>query len=144
MELMSRDEDIKKNFLDHNIKKLLKSEWDIDCSRPFKHVFRWKDGPRVNGVEPILVIFEERKEKELVWTKLRDNLKTKTNVVVTQDSSTRRLEGRQMERQQSVPRKISTKSQSSPRKTAVVKPSTHSPDRRLTPEVPQTPQPPPE
>ena len=40
MELMSRDEDIKKNFLDHNIKKLLKSEWDIDCSRPFKHVFR--------------------------------------------------------------------------------------------------------
>ena len=94
-------------------------------------------------MEPILVIFEERKEKELVWTKLRDNLKTKTNVVVTQDSSTRRLEGRQMERQQSVPRKISTKSQSSPRKTAVVKPSTHSPDRRLTPEVPQTPQPPP-
>ena len=39
--------------------------------------FRWRDGPRVNGVEPILVIFEERKEKELVWTKLRDNLKTK-------------------------------------------------------------------
>ena len=42
MELMSRDEDIKKNFLDHNIKKLLKSEWDIDCGRPFKHVFRWE------------------------------------------------------------------------------------------------------
>ena len=40
MELMSRDEDIKKNFLDHNIKKLLKSEWDIECVRPFKHVFR--------------------------------------------------------------------------------------------------------
>ena len=38
----------------------------------------------MHGVEPILVIFEERKEKELVWTKLRDNLKTKTNVVVTQ------------------------------------------------------------
>ena len=43
-------------------------------------------------MEPILVIFDERKEKELVWTKLRDNLKTKTNVVVTQDSSSRRLE----------------------------------------------------
>ena len=41
------------------------------------NIFRWRDGPRVNGVEPILVIFEERKEKELVWTKLRDNLKTK-------------------------------------------------------------------
>ena len=38
------------------------------------------------------MIFDERKEKELVWTKLRDNLKTKTNVVVTQDSSARRLE----------------------------------------------------
>ena len=43
MELMSRDEDIKKNFLDHNIKKLLKSEWDIECVRPFKHVFRWEN-----------------------------------------------------------------------------------------------------
>ena len=29
-------------------------------------------------MEPILVIFEDRKEKEIVWTKLRDNLKTKT------------------------------------------------------------------
>ena len=42
-------------------------------------------------MEPILVIFEDRKEKEIVWTKLRDNLKTKTNVVVTQDTSTKRM-----------------------------------------------------
>ena len=40
MEEMSKDEEIKKNFLDHNIKKLLLTEWDIDCSAVFTHVFR--------------------------------------------------------------------------------------------------------
>ena len=45
----------------------------------------------MNGVEPILVIFEDSKEKELIWSKLRDNLQTKTNVVVTQDSSSKRM-----------------------------------------------------
>ena len=45
----------------------------------------------MNGVEPILVIFEDPREKELVWSKLRDNLQTKTNVVVTQDSSSKRM-----------------------------------------------------
>ena len=45
----------------------------------------------MNGVEPILVIFEDSKEKELIWNKLRDNLQTKTNVVVTQDSSSKRI-----------------------------------------------------
>merc|ERR1712038_1745153 len=52
MERMTGDEDIRKNFLDHNIKNLLRAEWDIECAAPFKHVFRWSDGPRVNGVEP--------------------------------------------------------------------------------------------
>ena len=41
MEKMTGDQDIRKNFLDHNIKKLLKSEWGIECSVPFKHVFRF-------------------------------------------------------------------------------------------------------
>ena len=58
----------------------------------------------MHGVEPILVIFEERKEKELVWTKLRDNLKTKTNVVVTQDNSARRLDPARKPSSQSSPR----------------------------------------
>ena len=40
MERMTGDPDIRKNFLDHNIKKLLKSEWGIECCVPFKHVFR--------------------------------------------------------------------------------------------------------
>ena len=51
---------------------------------------RWSAGPRVNGVEPILVIFEDKKEKDQVWSKLRDNLRAKTNIVVTQDSSSKR------------------------------------------------------
>ena len=43
MERMTGDQDIRKNFLDHNVKKLLKSEWGIECSVPFKHVFRSLD-----------------------------------------------------------------------------------------------------
>ena len=40
MEEESGDDEIKKNFLDHNIKKLLLNEWGIECNAPFKHVFR--------------------------------------------------------------------------------------------------------
>ena len=40
MEEGTEDEELKKNFLDHNIKKLLKNEWGIECTTPFKHVFR--------------------------------------------------------------------------------------------------------
>merc|ERR1719189_3054704 len=35
MERMTGDEDIRKNFLDHNIKNLLRAEWDIECAAPF-------------------------------------------------------------------------------------------------------------
>ena len=67
----------------------------------------------MNGVEPILVIFEESKEKELIWNKLRDNLQTKTNVVVTQDSSSKRIKKTSMASKSDVggplrsPRKVS-------------------------------------
>ena len=40
MEEGSGDDEIKKNFLDHNIKKLLLNEWGIECSALFKHIFR--------------------------------------------------------------------------------------------------------
>ena len=43
MEEGTGDEDIKKTFLDHNIKKLLLHEWGIECSAPFKHVFRYEN-----------------------------------------------------------------------------------------------------
>ena len=67
----------------------------------------------MNGVEPILVIFEDSKEKELIWNKLRDNLQTKTNVVVTQDSSSKRIKKTSMASKSDVggpprsPRKVS-------------------------------------
>ena len=41
MEEETADDEIRKNFLDHNIKKLLLNEWGIECSAPFKHVFRY-------------------------------------------------------------------------------------------------------
>ena len=44
----------------------------------------------MNGVQPVLVIFEDKREKDQVWSKLRDNLRAETNIVVTQDSSTKR------------------------------------------------------
>ena len=80
---------------------------------------RWSDGPRVNGVEPILVIFDDIKEKELIWNKLRDNLQTKTNVVVTQDSSTKRMKKTSVASKSDIggpprsPRKVSEANQNS-------------------------------
>lgn len=87
----------------------------------------------MNGVEPILVIFEDPKDKEFVWTRLRDNLQTKTNVVVTQDSSSRRITKTKTDNitrdtksrmtPASPSKKLSTIPPASPRKTAVVKPT---------------------
>ena len=33
-------QEMNKNFLEHNIKKLLSSDWGIECNSPFRHVFR--------------------------------------------------------------------------------------------------------
>ena len=86
---------------------------------------RWSAGPRVNGVEPILVIFEDKKEKDQVWCKLRDNLRAKTNIVVTQDSSTKRQvaldEKDSTEQKNGAVRKTS-------KKMAIVKPNTKTGD----------------
>ena len=34
------DFEVEKNFLEHNIRKLLKKEWGIDFKAPFKHFSR--------------------------------------------------------------------------------------------------------
>ena len=50
---------------------------------------RWTAGPRVNGVEPILVVFEDKNDKEQLWMKLSiklrdDMLERRESVIVTQ------------------------------------------------------------
>ena len=32
--------EIKKNFIEHKIRSIMKAEWGIDCSASFKHVLR--------------------------------------------------------------------------------------------------------
>ena len=34
------DAEIKKNFIEHKIRSIMKQEWGIDCKASFKHVFR--------------------------------------------------------------------------------------------------------
>ena len=51
--------------------------------------FRWTAGPKVNGVEPILVVFEDKNDKEQLWMKLSiklrdDMLERRESVIVTQ------------------------------------------------------------
>ncbi len=33
---------------------------------------RWSEGPKVKGLEPIVVIFLEKRDKEAVWLKIRE------------------------------------------------------------------------
>ena len=47
-------------------------------------LFRWTAGPKVNGVEPILVVFEEKKDKEQLWMKL--SLKLRDDIIERRDS----------------------------------------------------------
>ena len=102
------DSDIKKNFMVHKIKSLLADKWDLECAADFKHVFRflffpmhchlwpldkssssrWTDGPRVNNVEPIMVVFEDKDEKDQLWSKLSmkivdDIVKRRGSIAIT-------------------------------------------------------------
>ena len=63
------------------------------------------------------MIFEDKREKDHVWSKLRDNLKAKTNIVVTQDSSTKRQVAIDEKESNGAIRKTS-------KKMAIVKPNT--------------------
>ena len=80
------DPDIRKNFLEHKVKSLLEEKWDIDCTAVFKHVLRWEDGPKAGGVTPILVVFEDKYEKDQLWTKL--SMKIVDDIVRRRDSIT--------------------------------------------------------
>ena len=88
-------------------------------------VCRWSAGPWVNGVEPVLVIFEDKREKDQVWSKLRDNLRAKTNIVVTQDSSTKRQV--EIDEKETTAQKNGTVRKTS-KKMAIVKPNTQTAD----------------
>ena len=48
--------------------------------------FRHSNAPKVNGLEPIIVVFEHQREKESLWAKIRENPK-KSKVIVTQFNS---------------------------------------------------------
>ena len=53
----------------------------LNCS-----LFRYSNAPKVNGLEPIIVVFEHQREKESLWAKIRENPK-KSKVMVTQFNS---------------------------------------------------------
>ena len=49
---------------------------------------RWTDGPRVNNVEPIMVVFEDKDEKDQLWSKLSmkivdDIVKRRGSIAIT-------------------------------------------------------------
>ena len=103
METSSKTEDLKRNFLDHNIRRILKKEWNIYFKAKFAIItrfvklkltcyflillkFRYEKGPQLNGLDPIVVTFQSITDKEVLWLKIREN-KTRSKVVVTQFSS---------------------------------------------------------
>ena len=53
-------------------------------------VSRYKEGPKLNGLDPILVVFEQQKEKESVWARIKENHRN-SQVVVTQFDSRKKL-----------------------------------------------------
>ena len=101
METSSKTEDLKRNFLDHTIRRILKKEWNIYFIAKFAIItryfettwiffiflkFRYEKGPQLNGLDPIVVTFQSITDKEVLWLKIREN-KTRSKVVVTQFSS---------------------------------------------------------
>ena len=59
---------------------------------------RWTDGPRTDNVEPIMVVFESKEEKDELWTKLSmkvvdDIVKKRSSIAIT-NVSVRRWVGK--------------------------------------------------
>ena len=59
---------------------------------------RWTDGPRTDNVEPIMVVFESKEEKDELWTKLSmkvvdDIVKKRSSIAIT-NVSVRRCVGK--------------------------------------------------
>ena len=59
---------------------------------------RWTDGPRTDHVEPIMVVFESKEEKDELWTKLSmkvvdDIVKKRSSIAIT-NVSVRRCVGK--------------------------------------------------
>ena len=49
---------------------------------------RWDEGPRTNGVHPILVVFADKEEKDQLWSKLSmkivdDMVKRRSSIAIT-------------------------------------------------------------
>ena len=54
----------------------------------YKFAIRWQGGPKVNGTDPILVVFSDKAEKDQLWTKLSmrvvdDMVKRRTSIFIT-------------------------------------------------------------
>ena len=108
MERSSHSEEMRRNFLEHTIIKLLRKEWGISFRGSFASICRYgiinlfsvtiyfiwfdlilikryKKGPKSGGVHPIVVVFENISQKALLWTQIRQRSFVKTNpVLVTQ------------------------------------------------------------
>ena len=50
------DAAIKKNFIEHKIRSIMKSEWGIDCNASFKHVFRYIDQDMFTFTDPAMQV----------------------------------------------------------------------------------------
>jgi len=91
MEKSSVSDEMRRNFLEHLIIRLLRREYGIQFSGPFLNICRYVKGSKLNGVHPIAAIFENISDKHSVWTKIKENSKN-SNVVVTQFNEKKILE----------------------------------------------------
>ena len=53
-----------------------------------KSFSRWDEGPKSNNVDPILVVFADKEQKDLLWTKLSmkivdDMVKRRSSIAIT-------------------------------------------------------------
>ena len=55
------DAAIKKNFIEHKIRSIMKAEWGIDCNASFKHVFRY--------IDQVMFIYTDQAMQVDSWSK---------------------------------------------------------------------------
>ena len=69
--------------------------YNYKCTNISAIFSRYKEGPKIAGLEPILVVFQQQKEKDSVWARIKENPK-KSKVVVTQFDSRKKRESKEV------------------------------------------------
>ena len=57
------------------LRDMLKAKYGVTCQARFRQVFRWAGGRPVDGLSPVVVVFNSQSDLEKLWASMKGNLR---------------------------------------------------------------------